>query len=272
MREEYFNGNDSLSTNVKDKEINAKSDLAIAKQYLNITEIDSSHDNIDTALDKMESALKRIRDALAYLRAAMDDPSVDSSVSIAHETSVETERTSIDTQLTSLISYEQAISSTRITNQINVNTAQANLDNAKAALKTAENELILKEAGARQEEIDLARAEVRQAEANVMQVQQKINKTVLIAPVSGVITNIDKEVGETAQANSVIVSMISTGNFQIEANISETEIAKINLADKAEMTLDALGPDEKFAGQIIKINPAETVVSGVIYYSNNFNF
>jgi len=32
------------------------------------------------------------------------------------------------------------------------------------------------------------------------------------------------------------------------------------------MTLDALGPDEKFAGQIIKINPAETVVSGVIYY------
>ena len=266
MREEYFNGNNSLSTNVKGKEINAKSDLAIANQYLDITEVDSNHDNIDITLDRMESALKRIRDALAYLRAAMDDPSVDSLVSTAHETSVETERTSIDTQLTSLISYEQTITSTKITNQININIAQANLDTTKAMLKTAEDELALKEAGPRQEEINLARAQIRQAEANVMQIQQKINKTVLIAPVSGVITNIEKEVGETAQANSVIVSMISIGNFQIEANISETEIAKINLADKAEMTLDALEPDEKFAGQIIKINPAETVVSGVIYY------
>jgi len=266
MREEYFNGNDSLSTNVKDKENSAKSNLVIAKQYLDIAEVDSNYDNIGLSLNKMESALKRIRDALAYLRAAMDDPLVDYSVSTVHKTSVDTERASIDTQLTNLISFEQTISSTEITNQININIARANLDTAKATLQTAEDELALKKAGARQEDINLAKAEIRQAEANVMQIQQKINKTVLISPVSGVITNIEKEVGEMAEANSIIVSMISTGNFQIEANISETEIAKINLADKAEMTLDALGLDEKFTGQIIKINPAETVVSGVIYY------
>ena len=76
----------------------------------------------------------------------------------------------------------------------------------------------------------------------------------------------EKEEGETAQANAIIISMISNGNFQIEANVSETEISKVNLGDKAEMTLDALGPNEKFTGQIIRIDPAETVVSGVIYY------
>ncbi|MBU1290024.1 efflux RND transporter periplasmic adaptor subunit, partial [Patescibacteria group bacterium] len=62
------------------------------------------------------------------------------------------------------------------------------------------------------------------------------------------------------------VSMINSGRFQIEANISETEIAKVDLGDKVEMTLDALGPAEKFVGEIIKIDPAETIISGVIYY------
>ena len=46
---------------------------------------------------------------------------------------------------------------------------------------------------------------------------------------------------------------------------NQTEIAKVILGDKTEMTLDAL-PDEKFNGKVIKIDPAETVVSGVIYY------
>ncbi len=266
MREEYFNGSGTLATNVKDKENGAKDDLADAREYLNIAEVDSSDNNIDLALDGIKSALRSIRDALAYLRAAMDDPSVESDVSATHETSVGTERTNIDTQLISLTSAEQDISSTKVTNQININDAQADLDTAKAALSKAEDELTLKKAGPRQEDVDLAQAEVEQAKANVRQIQEKINKTILRAPVSGVITAIEKEVGETAEANAVIVSMISASYYQVEANISETEIAKVNLNDKAEMTLDALGPEEVLAGQLIKIDPAETVVSGVIYY------
>ncbi len=266
MREEYFNDSGTLATNVKSKESGAKEDLTVAKDYLDIAEADSSHNNIDLALTEMKSALRSIRDALAYLRAAMDDPSVEGSVSAAHETSVGTERTNIDTQLTNLTSAEQDISSTKVTNQTNINDAQADLDTAEADLSEAEDELALKKAGPRQEDVDLAQAEIEQAKANVQQIQEKINKTILRAPVSGVVTAVEKEVGETAEANVVIVSMISTGQYQVEANISETEIAKVNLNDKAEMTLDALGPEEIFAGQIIKIDPAETVISGVIYY------
>jgi len=272
MKDEYFNGSGSLATNVKDKENNAKGDLTVAKQYLDTAELDSSYDNIDLALPKMKTALRSIRDGLAYLRAAMDDPSVESSVSTSHETSVDTERTSIDTQLISLTSAEQDISSTKVTNQTNINIAQANYDDAQVDLQKAQDELALKKAGARQEDIDLAQAQVRQAQADVRQIQAKISKMILRAPVSGIITEIAKEVGETAEANKLIVSMISTGNFQIEANVSETEIAQVNLNDKVIMTLDALGPEERFTGQVVKINPAETVVSGVIYYQINSIF
>jgi len=266
VRQEYFNGNSQIATGVKEKENIAKNDLLLASDYLNITENDSSYNNIDLALGKMKTAVASVRNALAYIRAALDDPSVENLVSVTDKTNINTERTSIDTELVSLTTANQNINSIEITNQTNINTAQSNLDSAESALRKAEDELILKKAGPRQEDIDLAQAEVNQAKANLLQVQAKINKMILRAPVNGIITAVEKEEGETAQTNITIISMIGSGNFQIEANVSETEISKVNLGDKAGMTLDALGLNKKFTGQIVRIDPAETIVSGVIYY------
>ena len=266
IRQNYFNGSSQLSITIKGKESVAKNDLALAEDYLDIADNNPTYSNIDSALDLIKTAVISTRNALAYLRAALDDPTISNTVSSADEASVDTERTSIDNQLVNLTTAEQSISSTKITNQASINTAEANLNTAKTNLKKAQDELILKKAGPRQTDIDLSQAEVNQAQANVLQIYEKINKTILKAPTNGVITAIEKEEGETAQANSIIISMISTGNFQIEANISETEISKVNLGDGIDMTLDALGPDEKFTGQIVKIDPAETIVSGVIYY------
>jgi len=266
IREEYFNGNDQIDLNVKSKEIIAKQNLTLAKDYLNITESDSSYNNIEFVLEEMKLALTTIRDALAYLRLAMNDASVKNLVSSTHEASVDAERAAIDTELTALTSVEQKIKSTEITNQTNINTAEANLNNSEAALKKAQDELALKKAAPRQTDIDLAEAEVRQARANILQIQEKINKNILRAPTDGIITALEKEEGEIAVADFAIVSMINSGRFQVEANVSETEIARVNLNDGVEMTLDALGPEEKFIGQIIKIDPAETIISGVIYY------
>lgn len=266
IRQKYFNSGSQLAYSVQDKENVAENDLSSAKGYLDIAELNSTYDNIDSALAKMETAVKSIRNALAYLRTALDDPSISDSVSSTDETSIDTERSNIDGELVNLTSAEQKISSTEIDNQNNINTAQANLESAQAALKKAQDELVSEKAGPRQADIELAQAEVRQAQANLLQIREKINKAILRAPAAGLITRVEKEEGEMASANSPIISMISLGRFQIEANVSETEIAKVSLGDMVEMTLDALGPDEKFPGQIIKIDPSETVVSGVIYY------
>jgi len=266
IRQNYFNSSSQLAFNVRDKESIAKNDLSSAENYLDIAEANSTYDNIDTALSKMKIAVDSIRDALSYFRSALDDPSISGSVSSTDETNIDTERSNIDSELVNLTSSEQKIDSTEIDNQTNINTAQANLETAEAALEKSRDELALKEAGPRQVDIDLAEAEVRQAQANVLQMMEKINKAILKAPVDGVITAVEKEPGEIAQANSVVISMINTGRFQVEVNVSETEIAKVKLGNKVLMTLDALGPDEEFTGQIIKIDPAETVISGVIYY------
>ncbi len=266
IRDEYFNSNSGTDVAVKDKENGAKQNLAVADAYLEAAEFDPSYFNIETAIEKMQTALSSIRDALAYLRSEMDDPAITNTISSTDKTSVNTERTAIDTEIVNVTTAKQAISSTKITNQTNINIAQSNLDTVRTNLKKAQDELASQEADPRSEDIDLAQAEVKQAQARVLEAQAKISKSNLRAPVAGIITAIEKEVGETVQASTLVVSMIGQGNFQVEANISETEIAKIKIEDEVEMTLDALGPNEKFIGKIIKIDPAETVISGVIYY------
>jgi len=59
--------------------------------------------------------------------------------------------------------------------------------------------------------------------------------------------------------------LISPGAFQIRADISETDISKVNLGDPVEVTLDAF-PEEKWLGQIVEIEPGKTVIEGVVYY------
>jgi HlyD family secretion protein len=228
------------------------------------------YNQLDNALVKTKEHLTVISDFLTVLSnalsKAMATTEVTSSDLATYRSDLNTARTNVNTALTGLTTQQQTIASTRLTNQTNLNQAQANLETARVALKKAQDELASEEAGPRQEDVDLAQAEVRQAQANLNQVREKINKNILRAPVAGLITVIEKEEGETASANQTIVSMISAGFFQIEANVSETEIAKVSIGDPVGMTLDALGPEEKFSGQVIKIDPAETVVSGVIYY------
>ncbi|KKR25666.1 MAG: RND family efflux transporter MFP subunit, macrolide-specific efflux protein MacA, partial [Candidatus Peregrinibacteria bacterium GW2011_GWE2_39_6] len=87
----------------------------------------------------------------------------------------------------------------------------------------------------------------------------------LTAPTSGVVTQINGEVGENVSQSEDFLVMISD-QLQIVANVSETDIGKVKLGNKVALTLDAFSFDQLFEAEIIKIDPAETVIQGVIYY------
>jgi len=225
--------------------------------------------DLDNALTKGKQHLEVVRDFLNRvtncLNAAVLNANLTSSQLTTYKASTNTGRTNVNTAITSITNQEQTIATAKIDNQVAVSKAQTAADKAEAALKDAEAQLVLKKANPLQADVDLAQAQVKQARADMLGVQEKINKATLLAPIDGVITAIEKEEGEIATVGSVIVSMINSNLFQVEANVSETEIAKIKLGNVAEMTLDAL-PSDKFSGKVIKVDPAETIVSGVIYY------
>lgn len=165
------------------------------------------------------------------------------------------------------------------TGRTNINTAITNLSAAETAFEAAQSDLTLAEqelnldkAGSTPEQITTQEAEVEQAKANAENYQAQLAKTILRSPLNGIVTKQDGNVGEIVAANASLVSLISENKFKIEANIPETDIAKVKIGDSAKVTLDAYGSDVIFEANVAAIDPAETVVEGVSTYKTTFQF
>ncbi|HRY62364.1 MAG TPA: efflux RND transporter periplasmic adaptor subunit, partial [Candidatus Paceibacterota bacterium] len=133
-------------------------------------------------------------------------------------------------------------------------------------------QLALKQAGTSDEEIRAQEAAVEEARANVSSIRAQIGKTILRSPISGIITKKDFEVGEIVSANEPVLYVISDNNFEMEANVPEADIAKVDIGDAAKVTLDAYGPDVVFDSVVTKIDPAETMIEGVATYKTTLSF
>lgn len=236
----------------------AGTELAQFKQELDA--LASDRVSLDSALIKGQAHLDKILDFLNSVSLAVNDSTGLSATNLTnYKYYVNTGRTNVNTALTAISTQSQSIAAQKATNQSNVSTAQN-------TLAAAQDQLALKQAGSTAEAIAGQEAQVKYARANVQNYEAALGKTVIFSPLNGIVTKKDVEVGEIVAANATVISVLSVAKFEIEANVSENEIAKINLGDAVVMTLDALGPAEKFVGKIIAIDPAETVVSGVIYY------
>lgn len=261
----YFTGNDQESLKVKENKDKIEDSKDQAKSYLDLAKADPTNENIDTALSQMKDALEDIYDALVAIRDTCEEGTYRNTVSSADKTVLDTQKTNINTALTNVTNSKQTISSAKLTNESNINTAQSEVSSAEGVLKTAQDELALIVAEPRQEDVDLYQAQLNQAQAKVSLLENQVWEATLRSPIKGQVTRIDKEVGEQVSITEAVVSLLPQEPFQVEVDISEADIGKIDLADPAEITLDAF-PEMEFSGKVIEIEPAETMISGVVYY------
>lgn len=151
-----------------------------------------------------------------------------------------------------------------------LNTTEEGFRTAGSAITSAEQELALKQAGSSEEAIAAQEAVVRSAEAKLDLLKVRISKTLLKSPIDGVITKQDAKLGEVVTPNTSLVSVMSHKKLEIEANITESDIAKIEVGQSADVTLDAFGNDEIFKAKVVSIDPAEIIIEGVPTYKTKF--
>ncbi|MGD0328090.1 MAG: efflux RND transporter periplasmic adaptor subunit [Minisyncoccia bacterium] len=175
------------------------------------------------------------------------------------------------TSAATLVGYQTAVNAGRL----NVSAALSGLISADTAYKAATGALTLAQAGATQNDIDAQRAAVDGAQASLDAAEAAEYQTVIAAPVSGTITAQNADLGETVIPGIApgipIVSMIADGNYQADAQISETDIAKVKLNDTAEVSFDAY-PGATFAATVTTVNPAATINAGVASYGVTVTF
>ena len=58
----------------------------------------------------------------------------------------------------------------------------------------------------------------------------------------------------------------NVGQLHAEAMVSEADIASVVVGQLIDNTFDALGPFDHFTSKVLVVNPASTVVSGVVNY------
>ena len=178
--------------------------------------------------------------------------------------------TSVPSNNSWTISIPNTQASTYVTNynayQSALQTQTAGVQAAQNAVATAQANLDLKKAQAQPADIDAAQAQILSAQGQVQAASAALENTVVRAPAAGTITSVDIKVGEQASPLKEVMILQDVGNLHVEANISEANIAQLQPGQTVDLTFDALGPDRHFNGKIQTVNPASTVVSGVVNY------
>jgi len=108
----------------------------------------------------------------------------------------------------------------------------------------------------RVEDIAKARADVALARAQLAQNRAIYEKTIIRAPISGVVLRRYHRTGESvtnsATAPDPIVSLGDEGRLRVRVDVDETDVARVRLGDRAYVTADAFG-ERKFWGHIVLI-------------------
>jgi len=122
------------------------------------------------------------------------------------------------------------------------------------------------QARARPADVNVAKAAILSAQGQVAAAEATIANATLRAPASGMITSVNVKLGELAVAQKEVMILQDVNNLHVEADISEANIAQVRVGQEIDVTFDALGPDRHFTAKVQIINPASTIISGVVNF------
>jgi HlyD family secretion protein len=228
--------------------------------------------DIEAAAALSKTALNQTALVLLYVRRVLDATNIDtpdftSADLIILEATIDAARTAIETEQAALTAQEQVIAQLKISNQDEVDAAAGLVEKYEKALIEARAALAQVKAGPRQVDLAPYQAALAQARANYGAANARLMNAQIISPIDGQVSAVNLAVGEPAALGAAAITVQATAEpFQVTANVSETDIAKVALDDLVSVTFDAFGEEKKFSGRVAKIDPAEKTIEGVVYY------
>lgn len=164
--------------------------------------------------------------------------------------------------------------------------SQSSLNYSRAGFNKAQNEYerskaLFQDNLISASELDIAkstfeqsRAQVEQADAALKQAKDNLDKTTIYAPMDGIVSQLNKKVGEMAMGSQftldVIMIISDLAKMQAETDIDENDVVSVSLDDTAKIQIDAF-PDTTFLGMVTEIaNTGQTRGSGSQEEVTNF--
>ncbi len=119
-------------------------------------------------------------------------------------------------------------------------------------------------------QIEAAKAQIVQAQAQYKTALTNLGYTKITAPVDGMIISREIDVGQPVAASFQAPELFTIAQdlkkMQIEVNVSEADIGKVENGQSVIYTLDGY-PDSQFYGKVTQVRISPTTVSNVVTYS-----
>ncbi len=195
--------------------------------------------------------------AEAALRQA--EQSVDQAVKAA-DTARQNEVTGVQAAEQQVVQAQQSLQKLTLpADKDKVAQAQAGVAQAQAQL----SKLNPSPTGSQQEQ---AAAGIAQAEAALELAKINRERAVLTAPFDGVIAAVNVDPGDPSPTgNASAIRIVDVSKLRAEVQISDTDIAKVQIGQTAQVRVDAL-PDKEYSGKVSYIAPAANVSGNIRTY------
>lgn len=224
----------------------AQNQLAQAQQQLNVSQV-----AVDTARQQVITAQADVDKAQVELNAASREQKRNEQL--------------LESGVISRLIYDEA--KDRVENaRASYNTAKSNLAARQLGIKDAQARLNQQTVA-----VQDARRAVNSANLSVNSSQSRVNqqsavlrgsksqrdKTLVVAPINGVIAEIPSKVGTFAVAGlstTALLTIADMSSINVEVKVDETEIDKVEVGQKAKIKVDAFG-DREIAGEVLQKTP-----------------
>lgn len=154
----------------------------------------------------------------------------------------------------SMFERRVALGAKQIVSKEVIDQARADRDTAEARRDLLAQKLSLLVAPPRSEDVAIAEANLSGARARLAEIGAEIEKTIVRAPVDGVILKLYRRAGETVSnlPPTPIAVVGDTSRLRVRADIDEADVAEIAVGQTVWVTADAY-PDKRFRGTVEQI-------------------
>jgi RND family efflux transporter MFP subunit len=131
---------------------------------------------------------------------------------------------------------------------------------AKLAVQTAQQQLALAKTPYTKQDLAQAQAAVDQAQAAVDQARQNVAETTVLAPVSGVITAKNYDVGAQVGPQTAVAT-IASPQTDVEVSVPQSQMEGISVGKPAQITANGVQNGQPIAGKVTNVAPNANTTS-----------
>jgi membrane fusion protein (multidrug efflux system) len=167
------------------------------------------------------------------------------------------EKARIDLQRRQTLAPKGAVSGDELTSATNAfAAARASLEQARAAVAQAGSDKGVAQGNFSATDALIAgttltnNPDVLAAQAKVDQAKLDLERTVIRAPVDGVVSTRQVQVGQRVAAGTTLMRVVPINALYVDANYKESQLEKVQVGQSVELTSDRYGSDVVFHGRV----------------------